>query len=309
MNQFNENFTTSNEYEENESESQGSFMKAIEQFSNSPEASQNSFFVTGTAESFPQLDEQSQSLNQENDEENINNFNEEITSMAKNNNTHRSKTNIVNQNENQTNYQSNGLISTDVSTKKPRNDNLLNSAGSSCLFQIYVLLNQICEKYKLSLKRPNFQKLFCNNNNYHLQFINAKIYQIFIHNCPYNEEIIRRIVKEFKDKVFINIVNRTFEFIYKKYIEEETDNIICLNENNINIEIKTLSQVVNERKAKMKYNEYLSEDKIVEKISTFEEISKNFLIEIKGGGKLIPRKNAKPPKFKFKILSYIENYF
>ncbi len=50
----------------------------------------------------------------------------------------------------------------------------------------------------------------------------------------------------------------------------------------------------------------LTEEEINEKIIAFEKISKNFLNEIHGNGKFKSRKNAKTPKFAFKILSYIE---
>lgn len=302
MKQFNENFTTAFDNMENEIDDQSFTGNEIDQYSNRPEASENISFTELLKNE--NLD-QSHVINEENEAEKLENIGDEISFVAKNKDTHNEKRNMIPQNLGKSNYLSNGLLQTVSTTKKSRNEHLINSAGASGLNEIYESLKKICQKYNLNLKKPNFQKLFCGNSKYHLQFIEAKIYQILIHNCPENEKIIRDMVEKFKDEVFIYIIKCPFEFIYKKYIEEQNDDIIPLNENNINIEIKTLTEVVKKKKIEMVI-QGLTEEEINEKIIAFEKISKNFLNEIHGNGKFKSRKNAKTPKFAFKILSYIE---
>ena len=291
--------------EENESAIQNIFEEKIEEYTNGLEDPLNSF-LTGLREQISQ-DNQGLPSSKENDEdeEKIAQSNIQVTLISKNKNSHKNKKIMLDLNGTTTNYQSNGTKSNSMKKKKSRREHRINSAGAGCLNEIHKYLNNICGKYSLELEHPNFQNLFCGNIKYHLQFIHAKIYQIFIHNRPKNDKVISKMVKEIKNKKFNYIINLTFDFIYKKYIEEKNDNDMLIDENEKNKEIgiRTLKQVVEERKKALEKKEIVTEEDI-EKIDDFEFNSKNFFVELKN---IEMRENCQEPKFHFEVIPYIEN--
>ena len=287
--------------DENEPVKQSSFKKTIDNLSNSQRASQNSS-LTGLREPIPH-NNQNMPSRQENDEEKIEQGNRNVSSISKNKNPINKRKIIIDPNENTTNYQTNGTKSTTKKKKNSRRENKINSAGAGCLGEIYTLLYNICVIYGYNLKRPNFQHLFGGNILYHEQFLKARIYQIFRHECPENDQIIKAMVLEKKDNEFIYIINLTFQYIYQKYKEEKSDNGLPIDENE-EIGIRTLKQVVEERRETLEKKGKATQEEI-EKINEFEINSKNFFLEL---GKINKRNNCKEPKFQFEIVSYIENY-
>ena len=301
MDQYDEYFQLACLEEENESVEQ-KFEETIEQNINDPKDPLNSS-LTRLNEQIPD-DNQDLPSSKENNEEKINQSNELVTSISKNKKSHKDEKTIIDLNGAKTNYQTNGTKSTGKKKKKSRRENRINSAGAGCLGEIYNYLNKICEQYNLVLKRPNFQNAFCGNILYHEQFIKARIYQIFMHNYPQNEQVINNMI-EHKNQDFNYTINLTFEFIYKKYIEEKKDNEICIDENEENEErgIRNLKQVVKERRETLEKKEIVTEEDF-EEIENFELNSKNFFEELK---KIKKKKNCKETKFHFKKISYIEN--
>lgn len=300
MEQFNEYFQLAYDDEEIRSIYQNKrFFKEVErQYLNYPEASQNSA-LTGLDEQIPH-DNQGTPSNKENDEEKVDQSKKQAASISKNNNSHKGKKTRVNPSEETTNYKTEG---TDSSSAEPRREHKINSAGAACLHEIHRLLNNDCKKYGFELEAPNFQHLFCGNILYHKQFIKAKIYQILRHESAHNDQVIHAMVKEKNDMDFIYKINLTFEFMYKKYIEEKKDNNLSIDENE-EIGIRTLKEVVEERIKKLEKKGTLTKEKI-QKIKDFELNSKNFFKEL---NKINTRSNCKEPKFHFEVVSYIENY-
>jgi len=281
---------------------QNSFEKTIENLSNNPQASQNSS-LTGLREQIPQYI-QNMPLNEENDEEKIDQANRKVASISKNKNYHKKGKIIIDPNGETTNYQTDGTNSTTKTYKNSRREHKINSAGAGCLGEIYTYLYNMCVIYGYKLKRPNFQHLFCGNILYHQQFTKAKIYQIFRHNCPQNDQVINIMVAQ-NNQDFNYTINLTFEFIYKKYIEEKKDNDICIDENEENEEkgIRNLKQVVKERREALENKENSTKEEF-EKLEEFELNSKNFFKEL---GKIKKRDNSQEPKFHFEVVPYIEN--
>ena len=111
------------------------------------------------------------------------------------------------------------------------------------------------------------------------------------------------MVLEKKDNEFVREINLTFKYIYEKYIEEKSDNGMPIDENK-EIGIRTLKQVVKERREQLEKKGIATQEEI-EKLADFELNSKNFFKELKNIKK---RSNSKTPKFQFEVVSYIENY-
>lgn len=302
MDQFNEHFQLPSEEEENESVNLKECKEGIALYINSIDYPQNSS-LTGLNEQFTD-DNQGLPSNKENDEEKINQSNEQVTSISKNKNSHIGKKTIIDLNGAKTKYQTNETKSTGKKKKNSRRENKINSAGAGCLGEIHKYLNYICGQYNLDLIRPNFQHLFGGNILYHQQFIKARIYQIFSHNNRENHQVINEVINQ-KNKNFNYTINLTFEYIYKKYIEEKEENEMSIDENEENEEkgIRNLKQVVKERREALEKKKIFSKEEF-EKIEDFEYNSKNFFIELK---KIKKRINCQEPKFHFEVDPYIEN--
>ena len=299
MEQFYGNYQLAYEDEDSESFNRKVYEEAIKLSKNGPEDPQNSS-LTGLDEQIPD-DSQDLPSNKEMDEERINQSNKQVLSISKNKNSHKGKKTIIDLNEAKTNYQTKGTKSTGKKKKNSRRENKINSGGGGCLGEIHRYLNNICKKYNLELIQPNFQHLFCGNILYHQQFIKAKIYQIFRHNCPKNDQVISKMVEQ-NNQDFNYTINLTFEFIYKKYIEEKKDNDICIDENEEK-GIRNLKQVVKERREALENKENSTKEEF-EKLEEFELNSKNFFKEL---GKIKKRDNSQEPKFHFEVVPYIEN--
>ena len=305
---FDEHYILAYDIKENEPFRQRSFENTIENLSNSPQdspqASQNSS-LTGLNEQVPHDSQNTPSRN-ENEEERIGQSNGEVTSISKNKNSHKKRKIMIDPNGATTNYQTNGTNSTAMKKKNSRRENKINSAGAGCFGEIYAYLYNMCIIHGYELKRPNFQHLFCGNILYHEQFLNARIYQILRHENPQNDKIIKKMVLEKKDNEFVREINLTFKYIYEKYIEEKSDNGMPIDENK-EIGIRTLKQVVEERKEELEELEKkgIATQEELEKLADFEHNSKKFFEELKNIKK---RSNSKTPKFQFEVVSYIENY-
>ena len=103
MNEFMKNFCPSCQYDEEKTIDQGSFQKGMEQFSNSPKALSNSSPLTGLVEQIPRNDD-NLLFGLPNDDEIIDQSNRQVSSIFGNNNTPNKKINVINPNEDSTNY-------------------------------------------------------------------------------------------------------------------------------------------------------------------------------------------------------------
>ena len=160
--------------------------------------------------------------------------------------------------------------------------------------KILTVLNSLCSKHKLSLKRVNFREQFGWNCILNLRFIQTKLYKIFSFNSPHNQIVISKM-KEKNDIIFNYLMRSTFEFMYLKYIN---------NENKVNIDgveyslpsFITLSKEIKERKEsiKNKVNEQPLIKKEYKKLKSFEEQSENLIKDLKGEGRLAKRSVKNP---------------
>lgn len=180
---------------------------------------------------------------------------------------------------------------------RERPDDLRDMAGTTFMKSIHSLLKERCKKYQLKIKKPNFKKQFGCNSILYSKFIKAKLYQIYIFNNKKNKDVIKKMTIIRKDKVFIDIMKCTFENLYSKYIEEEKkdNNTICIDENDQKKSFDKLTDMAEQMRNKLKNNKKnLSEEEINQKINNFIKYSKNLIKDIKGEGTLHKRSPKNP---------------
>lgn len=303
MNEFNKKFPIACQDEEQEVANHCQIKEEMEQFSDNPEVSHNPSALTGLAEQNQENGEK-QPLENHNSDEIIEPSNKQVSSITRNRNTPKKKRFAIDPEYETTNYKTNEKKTKGEVIKKPRRENKINHYGSACLREIVELLNKICEKYRLRLKSPNFQKLFSKNYLYHKQFMEAKIYQILIKILHENKEVIDKIVFEIGDLELIYILNLTFEFICKYFSEEKIDNDILIDEKK-DIAIKALEAIAEQIIEEMKIKGGFTKEEINEKKDAFKICSQEFFKEFAKKNKRKP----KNPEFQFDELPYIEKYF
>ena len=179
---------------------------------------------------------------------------------------------------------------------RERPDDLRDMAGTTFMKSIHSLLKERCKKYQLKIKKPNFKKQFGCNSILYSKFIKAKLYQIYIFNNKKNKDVIKKMTIIRKDKVFIDIMKCTFENLYSKYIEEKKDNnTICIDENDQKKSFDKLTDMAEQKRNKLKNNKKnLSEEEINQRINNFIKYSKNLIKDIKGEGTLHKRSPKNP---------------
>lgn len=172
--------------------------------------------------------------------------------------------------------------------------NLLRKDGTSFMDSMYKCLNNRIKLYNPSLKLENinFKKQFGYNKD-NERFIQQKLYKILRYRSKNNQKVIEKMTKVYKDKVFMYIINCTFEYIYGKYIAEK--NTIYFGEGDIHYNcFETLSQMAIKRENKnRKNNEHWTEEQVQIEITYFIKSSKNFLINAKGKGELNRRERRR----------------
>lgn len=168
-------------------------------------------------------------------------------------------------------------------------DNLRDKSGTSFMRNILTVLNNLCIKHNLHLKKVNFKKQFGTNCILNARFIQAKLYKIFSFDSPQNEKVIQKMIEK-NDIIFNYLMKSTFEFMYLKYINDDhrifIDGIDYLLPSFI-----TLSEEVEKRKESIKseVNEQSQIEEEYRKLLFFEEQSKNLIKNLKGEGKLKKR--------------------
>ena len=173
-------------------------------------------------------------------------------------------------------------------------DNLRDKSGTSFMRNILVVLNNLCSKHNLLLRKVNFKKQFGTNCILNAGFIQTKLYKIFSFNSPQNEKVILKM-KDKNDIRFNYLMRSSFEFMYLKYINDEHE--ICIDGVDYPLlSFITLSEEIEKRKEALKNN--VNEKSQIEdeyrKLLSFEDQSKNLIKNLKGEGKLKKRSTMQP---------------
>jgi hypothetical protein len=173
-------------------------------------------------------------------------------------------------------------------------DNLRDKSGTSFMRNFLAVLNHLCSKYNLRLRKVNFKKQFGTNCILNVRFIQTKLYKIFSFECPHNEKVILKM-KEKNDIKFDYLMRSSFEFMYLKYINNEHEIYIDGVDYPLPSYI-TLSEEIKKRKEtlKKKVNEQSQIEDEFRKLSSFEDQSKNLIKDLKGEGKLKKRSIMQP---------------
>ena len=194
----------------------------------------------------------------------------------------------------------------------PRIDNKRRQPATYLWKKIYLDLKKFCEEEGLTLNRKNFNDYFGCNCDLNKHFISTKLYQFYIYNKDeHNKEVIKKMIKKEKDK-FIYPMSCSFEYLYNKFIGD--NNTICLNENDSLLSfLPTLEEAVKEKR-EFYTKKGLSQADIDKEIKAFEQLSKNFINNIKREGKQKGFFEREKKKFKnvsvlYEKMNEIELYF
>ena len=180
--------------------------------------------------------------------------------------------------------------------------NILRKNGTSFMKSIHSSLNKRCKKYKIKLKRIHFAQQFGYNED-NKKFIKQRLYQILRYENKHNQKIIEMMTNIYKDKIFMFLINCTFEYLYYNYIKEK--NTIYFDEKDIQYKcFETLSEIALRKEESGEFKKDWSKEKFV-------ETSKQFLKEVYGNGKLKYRRRRIPNKFscEYEVVEKIENFF
>ena len=190
--------------------------------------------------------------------------------------------------------------------------NLLRKDGTSFMDSQYTCLNERCKKYdpNLKLEKIDFAKHFGFNED-NKRFIQQRLYKILRYGNDNNQMVIEMMTNIFRDRVFMFIINSTFEYLYNKYISEK--NTIYFDEGDIHSNcFETLSEMAIKRENKNKrINKHWTEEKLKKETTLFIESSKKFLNEVNGKGKFKKRKRRKKiiVLCEYEMVEEIENFF
>ena len=182
--------------------------------------------------------------------------------------------------------------------------NILRKTMTAFANSKYPDLNKRCKKYErnLRLKKINVTKQFGYNVD-NKRFIKLKFYKILRYKNKHNQKVIDKMTKKYKDRIFIFIINCTFEHLYRKYIENKK-NIYFDDKNNYSNCLETLDEIANKKEELNEFDEDWTKEK-------FLEASKQFLDEVNGNGKLRNRSRRIPNKVscEYEVVEEIENFF
>ena len=169
--------------------------------------------------------------------------------------------------------------------------NLLRKDGTTFMDSMYTCLNERCKIYdpKLKIHNIDFAKQFGFNED-NKRFIQQKLYKILRYGNDNNQMVIEMMTNIHRDKIFMYMINSTFEYLFGKYIAEK--NTIYFGEGDTHMNcFKTLSEmaIIRENKNR-RINNHWTEEKLKRETALLIESSKNFLIEVNGKGKFKKRK-------------------
>ena len=189
--------------------------------------------------------------------------------------------------------------------------NLLRKDGTTFMDSMYTCLNKRCKIYdpKLKLKNIDFAKQFGFNKD-NERFIKQKLYKILRYGNDNNQMVIEMMTNIHKDRIFMYIINFTFEYLFGKYIAEK--NTIYFGEGDTNKNcFETLSEMAIRRENKnRRINSHWTEEKLKRETTLLIESSKNFLIEVNGEGKFRKRKRRTDiiVLCNYEVVEKIENF-
>lgn len=193
----------------------------------------------------------------------------------------------------------------------PRIDNKRRQPATYLWKKFYLDSKKLCEEEGLTLNRKNFNDYFGCNCDINKHFISTKLYQFYIYKDEHNKEVIKEMIMKKKDK-FIYPMSCSFEYLYNKFIGD--NNTICLNENDLLLSpFPTLKEAVKEKR-ELYTKKGLSQADINKEIKAFEQLSKNFINNIKREGKQKGFFEREKKKFKnvsilYEKMNEIELYF
>ena len=180
--------------------------------------------------------------------------------------------------------------------------NILRKNGTAFMKSIYISLNKRCKKYKIKSERIGFARQYGNNED-NKKFIKQRLYQILRYENKHNQKVIEIMTNTYKDKIFIFLINCTFEYLYYNYIKEK--NTIYFDEKDIQYKcFETLNEIALRKEESGEFKKDWSKEKFV-------ETSKQFLKEVHGRGKLKFRSRRIPNKAscEYEVVEKIENFF
>ena len=189
--------------------------------------------------------------------------------------------------------------------------NLLRKDGTTFMDSMYTCLNKRCKIYdpKLKLKNIDFAKQFGFNKD-NERFIQQQLYKILRYGNDNNQMVIEMMTNIHKDRIFMYIINSTFEYLFGKYIAEK--NTIYFGEGDTNKNcFETLSEMAIRRENKnRRINSHWTEEKLKRETTLLIESSKNFLIEVNGEGKFRKRKRRTDiiVLCNYEVVEKIENF-
>ena len=189
-------------------------------------------------------------------------------------------------------------------------DNKRRKHWRTFLKKIRKCVNALIKKENIGeLKPTNFIDQFGSSLVQNRDFIKLKIYKYFTFiknegndggNGQKNEAIIREMVLEKKNAIFIALMKSSIEDMYSKYIKN--DNIIIVNGEEVKLtQFDTIKDVIKEQKAE--YEKDNCED-IEEKLISFEEESTTLIDYIEN----VPeRKEENDAQLQYIIIPELEN--
>ena len=167
---------------------------------------------------------------------------------------------------------------------------------------IYDCLNERCKKYsrKLRLKRIDFSKQFKYNKD-NKRFIKQKLYKILRYGNKNNQKVIKEMIAH-KDRIFMFIINCTFEYFYSKYIAEK-NNIYFDEKDTYSNCFETLNAIANKKEELKQFKKDWTKEQFI-------KYSKEFLKEVNEEGNLKYRKRrTNQVSCEYEIVLEIENFF
>lgn len=165
--------------------------------------------------------------------------------------------------------------------KKIREDNIRKEVLKTACNNLKKYLEKIGNiKLKVNLDDV-FGNRFCQNR----AAMHLRIYTIFNFNKENKHILEKANPNPEKKDIFYYLSTRPYKYIYQKYINNDKQFEIKGEKITID-ELKTVDEVVEEKKEKVRNNNNITDDErneMFEKINKFEEISKGFLKNIENG--------------------------
>lgn len=166
--------------------------------------------------------------------------------------------------------------------KKEKKENIRNQCAKMFFKKFYKLLNHRCKRYKYSLTKINFQKIFGNSIRENRAFIKRAIRTILSIKNSNNQRVIYKMIHKKKDRIFEALVKLRYKEAYNLFIQ----NYHFIKIKNYEFHLShylTLNECINEKK--------LTKGKLFN--NDFENIAKKLIIDIEGKGKLFTRRSRK----------------